>query len=432
MMRRLYLQLYLALLFATVICLLLVGVAFRLLGESGGPPAERLRNAKVVVAETLRGVANAELPARLGPLSGELSMDLSVWDEQGVLLASTSPRPLRAPQRLGPSWTHDRAGLQLFVPIDAGRIVGARVHHRGPRPRFSFFTGLLLLSLVMAAGSYPVARRLAKRLETLAKGVARWGAGDLAHRVPVEGRDEVATLAETFNRAAAQVDALVAQQRETLANASHELRSPLARLQMALALLAEEQQAERRAALLEGARTDIVDLDALIEDLLLMARTDGRAPRRPFENVDLYALLQTEAARVGATAEGQELVLRGDPLLLRHLVRNLLENAQRHGQGTEIRAALEPTTQTVTLVVEDRGPGISEQERERVFAPFYRSKGADRKAEGTGLGLSLVRQVARYHGGEARVVPRAGGGSRFEVVLPRSGPTGAAESVQLD
>jgi signal transduction histidine kinase len=417
--RRLYLQLYLALLAATLGCLLLVGVAFRVWGDSMGPPAERVRNAAVVLAETLRGVPRDELPARLTTLGNELAVDLAVWNADGRLIASTSGFPWRPPRRIGPSWAHDRAGLQLFVPLDDERVVGVRNRRRGARPQVSFFTGLVLLSLVMAAGSYPVARRLAKRLETLAEGVARWGGGDLAHRVPVEGRDEVATLAATFNRAAAQVDTLVAQQRQTLANASHELRSPLARFQMALALLADEERPERRTELIESANADIADLDGLIEDLLLMARADGQSPRRPFEQVDLHALLQAEAARVGASVGGERVEVSGDPLLLRHLVRNLLENAKRYGQGSEIRAALEPAADTITLAVEDRGPGISEHERERIFTPFYRSPGADRAGSGVGLGLSLVRQVAQYHGGQARAVARAGGGSRFEVVLPR-------------
>jgi signal transduction histidine kinase len=418
--RRLYLQLYLALLAATLLCVLAVGVGFRLFGEAMGPPAARLQSASLVVAESLRDASDDELPARLSALGNELSIELGAWDARGVLLASTTRRPPSPPRRIGPGWGRDRGGLELFIAIDGGRVVGLLNRHRGPRPPFSFFTGLLLLSLIMAAGSYPVARRLAKRLETLAAGVARWGAGDLAHRVPVEGRDEVATLAATFNRAAAQVDTLVLQQRQTLANASHELRSPLARLQMALTLVAEEEQPARRTELIEGAQTDIMELDALIEDLLLMARADGRTPRRPFEAVDLLVLLQQEAARVGAVVEGTAAAVQGDPLLLRHMLRNLLENALRYGGGTAIRAALEPSTDTVTFAVEDRGPGILEAERERIFAPFYRIAG-ERAQSGMGLGLSLVRQVAHYHGGRARVVARPGGGSRFEVILPKTG-----------
>jgi signal transduction histidine kinase len=284
----------------------------------------------------------------------------------------------------------------------------------------------------MAVASYPVARRLAKRLEQVASGVKRWGKGDLGHRVPVEGEDEVATLAATFNRAAGQIDELVAQQRQMLANASHELRSPLARLRMALELLSEEPAASERARLIEESRLDIVDLDVLIEELLLMARADGRTPRRPFETTDLRAVVDSEVARLGSdlagaisvAVEGQPAPLQADPLMLRHLVRNLLENAQRHGGGKGVRAIVTAAGDNMILAVEDAGPGIPVEERERIFAPFYRLPGADRSGGGgVGLGLALVRQVARYHGGDARALDGAQGGSRFEVVLPRGGPS---------
>jgi signal transduction histidine kinase len=427
MTRRLYLQLYLAMLAATVICLVAVGIAFRVLGEPMGPPAERLRVASGVLVETLRAVPEAELPSRLEALSEELSMDLIVWDDAGHILADASHRPMIPPRGAAPGWAQDRAGLELVVPLGEGRQVGLRSHRRGhPRRPVSFPAGLVILALFMAVGIYPVARRLTKRLERVATGVERWGKGDLAHRVPVEGHDEVATLAATFNQAAGQIDELVGQQRQMLANASHELRSPLARLRMALELLSEEPREEQRDRLIEDSRQDIVDLDALIEELLLMARADGRTPRRPFQVVDLRALVESEVARLGAgaaTVEGPALSLEADPLLLRHLIRNLLENAQRHGQGKDIKARLAATGDNAILAVEDRGPGIPESERERVFAPFYRVPSAGKDGNGFGLGLALVRQVARYHGGEAFALALpAGAGSRFEVVLPRGGP----------
>jgi signal transduction histidine kinase len=368
-------------------------------------------------------------------------MDLIVWDGDGRVLGDANRRPaipmlpVAPGHAAGRGWIQDRAGLELVVPLGAdGRELGLRSRHRlrGRRP-FSFPIGLVILAIVMAGASYPVARRLAKRLEQVASGVERWGKGDLGHRVPVEGEDEVATLAATFNKAASQIDALVAQQRQMLANASHELRSPLARLRMALELLSEVQAPEERARLIDESRRDIVDLDALIEELLLMARTDGRTPRRPFEAVDLRALIESEAARVGGgpagvgptavAIEGAPAALRGDPLLLRHLVRNLLENAQRHGGGKAVKAIVATTNESVILAVEDGGPGVPVEERERIFAPFYRLPGADRAGSGFGLGLALVRQVARYHGGDAHALVAAQGGSRFEVILPRSGPT---------
>jgi signal transduction histidine kinase len=124
----------------------------------------------------------------------------------------------------------------------------------------------------------------------------------------------------------------------------------------------------------------------------------------------------------------------GDEPLLRHMLRNLLENAVHHGGGLEVRIVLRPpdATDTLTVRVEDAGPGIPEAERERVFAPFYRVGGDGQgQGHGHGVGLALVRQVARYHGGEARHLPRPGGGSAFEARLPRRGPPPATASDPL-
>lgn len=429
MTRRLYLQLYLALLVWTMVWFVAVHVAFRVLGEPVGPPAERLRLASTVVVDSLRDVPAQELPARLGTLADELAMDLVVWSADGRVLAEAARRPMIRPRHPGPGWSQDRAGIELIVPLDDGSQVGlrSRLRPRGAR-RVSFPASVAILSLIMAAGSFPVARHLAKRIERVAAGVARWGKGDLTHRIPVEGRDEVATLAATFNRAAQQIDALVTQQRQMLTNASHELRSPLARLRMALELLGEEPAPEQRARLIDEARHDIVDLDALIEDLLLMARADARTPRRPLESVDLGALVASEVERVGGGVQisGAAPPFEGDPLLLRHLVRNLLENAHRHGQGKDVKAILTSTAESVILAVEDGGPGIPEVERERIFAPFYRlgarAGGGTGGSNGFGVGLAMVRQVARYHAGEVQALAHpSGNGSRFEVVFPRDG-----------
>jgi len=424
-----YLQLYVALLASTVVWFLAVHVAFRMLNDPPGTPAERLRVASGVLAESLRDVRDQDLPARLGPLSEELAMDLAIWGPDGRVLAEATRRPMIRPRHPGPGWSQDRAGIELIVPLDDGRQVGMRSRLRAARParRLSFPAGVLILSLVMAAGSWPVARHLAKRIERVAAGVAHWGKGDLSHRIAVEGRDEVATLAATFNRAATQIELLMNQQRETLANASHELRSPLARLRMALELLGEEPAGDQRMRLIDEARRDIVDLDALIEDLLLMARADARTPRRPLEAVDLRALVEGEVERVGggvASVSGEAPSLDGDALMLRHLVRNLLENAHRHGQGKDVKVTLASTRESVILTVEDGGPGIPEAERERIFAPFYRLPGGSgTSVPGFGVGLAMVRQVARYHGGDVVALAAASGsGSRFEVVLPRNGP----------
>jgi signal transduction histidine kinase len=248
------------------------------------------------------------------------------------------------------------------------------------------------------------------------------GAGDLTARVEVEGRDEVAKLARSFNRAADRIERLVNAQRTMLAGASHELRSPLARMRLAIELLAGADRPELRARLSQ----DIAELDALIGELLLASRLDALEHLERTEDVDLLALLAEEGARTGAEVSGEPVCIQGDARLLRRLMRNLLENAQRYAAGSSIEASVVPLTPTgACLRIADRGPGVPEPERERIFEPFYRPTGLRERGDGgVGLGLALVRQIARHHGGEVRCLPRSDGGTCFEVDLRTSQPQG--------
>ncbi len=299
-------------------------------------------------------------------------------------------------------------------------------------PRWLDEAGLLILLLgllfvAVAAGSYPVARRLTRRLEGLQRGVERFGAGQLSHRVEMGGKDEIARLAESFNQAAERIERLVQSNRSLLANASHELRSPLARLKMALAMQDTVADPGRRAELQQEMSRNIRELDALVEEVLLASRLDA-SRERDHEPVDLLGVLAEEAARVGAQVEGEAVELRGDERLLRRALRNLLENARRYG-GEDVDARLyrrvggksEGTGEGVDEVVVqvcDRGPGVPLEFRERVFEPFFRLPGHAERAGGVGLGLSLVRQIAQQHGGRVSVTAREGGGSCFEIRLP--------------
>ena len=181
-------------------------------------------------------------------------------------------------------------------------------------------------------GAWPLVRRLTRRLENLRRRVEDLGGGDLGARAPVEGRDEVADLARSFNRAADRIQALVEAQRRQLAFASHELRSPLARLRVSLEMMTGDPALKERAA------RDVAELDGLIDELLEASRLEAQRGPGRVEDVDLLALVAEEAARGGAEAEGEPVVLRGDPRLLRRLVRNLLDNARRHGGGAPVEA----------------------------------------------------------------------------------------------
>ncbi len=342
-----------------------------------------------------------------------------------------SPGP-HAP-RLAPGDEPPHAAAPMRLPAEIGPMM-----MRAPnRPLSSLPFGLpgavgplilvVMLFIAVAAGAYPVVRRLTRRLEALKQGVEAFGAGDLGQRVDASGRDEVAAVAATFNRAAERVQTLLRSHQSLLANASHELRSPLARLKMAVTMAAELPPAQR-APLQREIDANIAELDALVEEVLLASRLDAQSPLEPHERVDLLVIAAEEAARidaeVGALDEAARLVVPGSERLLRRAVRNLLENARRYGGGqvqVELQrapGAAPDAAGQVQLSVCDRGAGVPADQRERIFEPFFRLPGHAEREGGVGLGLSLVRQIAQRHGGSVRCEARAGGGSCFVLSLP--------------
>jgi signal transduction histidine kinase len=293
---------------------------------------------------------------------------------------------------------------------------------------------LIWVGIAVALATYPIVRKLTRRLERLQDGVQQWGQGDLSIRVPEAGQDEVAFLAKRFNAAAQRVqtlvqshEALLASQKSLLANASHELRSPLTRIRMGLELMGTSATPAFR----DEISRNISELDQLIEEILLASRLDAReADMGTIEPVDLIGMAAEEAARVDAELDvqapavsdthlgmGTELVVHGVTKLLRRALRNLLENARRYGAGS-ITVSLQQKTQLALIRVCDRGPGVPLELQERIFEPFYRLPGATERDGGVGLGLALVKSIAQRHGGRAYCEANAGGGACFVIELP--------------
>jgi signal transduction histidine kinase len=272
------------------------------------------------------------------------------------------------------------------------------------------------IALAVAIVAYPMVRRLTRRLERLHEGVEQLGAGDLGARVKVEGKDEVARLAESFNRAAERIEQLVGSHKLLLAHASHELRTPLSRIRLGVELLKDGADPKRKREL----ERDIAELDQLIDGILLSSRLDAVRGLDQREDVDLLALAAEEGARFeSCSVAGTPVVVSGDPSLLRRMTRNLIENAERHGlPPIEVEVAREGLQ--AVLIVSDYGQGVPESERERVFTPFFRISG-EQTPSGTGLGLTLVRQIARQHGGDAAWAATPARPSRIRVVLPIAG-----------
>jgi len=403
--RHLYVRIWLAVVSAVVVLALLAAWLWQLDRERDR--AER--PGREIVLLNAAGEVLGQAPARpmRGPSGHHGPVEFQVTTRTGETLFVQLPRPPRPPGG-------GRDGLWWMS--QTGGFVGM----------------LVLVAFAVALGTYPVVRWLTQRLEALQAGVERWGEGDLSARVPVNGSDEVAFLAERFNVAAGRVQALVQSHKTLLANASHELRSPLARIRMGLELLDPADPVRVAAQRAEIAR-NIAELDQLIDEILLASRLDI-ADSTPLhrEDVDLTGLAAEECARTGAQLLVQTpSALQGDARLLRRLIRNLLENARRHGQrgpsgdGT-VELGLDQVVVTgvrhARVSVDDRGPGVPVGQRNRIFEPFYRSAGASEKDGGVGLGLALVRTIAQKHGGSVRCEERPGGGARFVVELPLDPP----------
>ncbi|WGT64153.1 ATP-binding protein [Variovorax paradoxus] len=321
-------------------------------------------------------------------------------------------------------------GLEFDVTLSDGKAITLRVAPRD-RPtgtggfapwRTPFGLGwmIALVGIAVALGVYPIVRRLTQRLETLQRGVQRWGEGDLSVRVIEEGQDEVADLSKRFNASAERIEKLVRSHKSLLANASHELRSPLTRIRMGLELMGDRPSPAAR----DEISRNIGELDQLIDEILLASRLDAsEADMGTIEAVDLTGLAAEECSQVNAEldlvegTDNAKLTVPGVSRLLRRAIRNLLENARRYGAG-EISVELGNANGFATVRVNDRGPGVPAALRDRIFEPFYRLPGASERNGGVGLGLALVKSIAERHGGSVRCEERPGGGASFVIRLP--------------
>lgn len=426
--RHLHLQIFFAMAASIAIAIALGGLVSSWFwrAEDHVPPFARSA-AAFVVRDLPSGDA---LRPALERRAQELGLSLALWDSRGALLASSGrDAPERSPEAREIGVWSTRTATGVVVRLPDGRYVGigaplAQYPHRSvPFPLM-----IIGLGAVLALAAFPVSARITRRLARLSASVERFGEGDLSARVEVRGRDEIAALAQRFNASAAQIEALVTQQRRVLASASHELRAPLARLRMALELVLEpgaRLEDARRAQLLADTSADIDELDSLVSDILVAARAQRPRDDSGFAPVALAALVKQEAERAhvpcDVAAGVERATVRGDARMLARLIRNLIDNARKHAGGAGVELALERDRGELLLRVLDRGPGVPEADRERIFEPFYRPAGhSEGRDGGVGLGLSLVADIARLHAGTALYRAREGGGSVFEVRLPMS------------
>jgi signal transduction histidine kinase len=284
--------------------------------------------------------------------------------------------------------------------------------------------GYPLLLLTVAATSYWLTGLSLAPVTAMRRRVADITASDLSTRVPVPGTgDEIAHLAATMNAMLGRLAATTDAQRRFVADASHELRSPLATIRVAHEIAAVHPEVADWTAVTADVLAEVHRLERLVDDLLFLARSDERGPRLAREDVDLDDLVHAEAHRLRRTtsldvsAHAPPVRVVGDRHHLARALRNLADNAADHA-AARVRLSVDRNEHHALVEVVDDGPGIPPAERERVFQRFVRLDASRQRGRGgTGLGLSIAQEIARSHGGDL-TVENSSGGARLVLRLP--------------
>ncbi|WP_111657149.1 ATP-binding protein [Isoalcanivorax indicus] len=328
-----------------------------------------------------------------------------------------------------------RSSVMVYAPIgNTGEVLVL-----GPLALFdwmplemSVLVGVLGLS-AMGLATYFLVRPLQSRLRKLDAAVRQLGSGDLDARADVSGQDAIGQLGLTFNGMTEHIRRLIESQREMTRAVSHELRTPVARLRFGLEMLADCDAADERRSKLDELDGDIEQLDELIDEILTFARLEEGTPTIDLKPVDMHDLFDqirrqidpikgdltlrdvtdwTQFSEAARQAEGEERYLH-------RILQNLVTNALRYARQ-EITLRYSVQQGMAVMEVGDDGPGIPENERERIFKPFARlDKSRHRASGGYGLGLSIVQRIVEWHGGRIEVGRSDQGGALFRVSWPR-------------
>jgi two-component system, OmpR family, osmolarity sensor histidine kinase EnvZ len=309
-------------------------------------------------------------------------------------------------------WVELRSGDKLIsigFPQD-------RLGMQSPLALLLMMAATIILTLITAV---ILARRITRPLQNLAEAARHVGMGNTPATLAEDGVEELAELAHTFNNMAQQVRALLANRTTLLAGISHDLRTPLARMRLAVEML----PADADPKIISRLKNDVEEMNRLIGEFLAFSRG---LEREALQNIDLNLLLQElvdNAAAEGAVVQWQRLAECVRPvgqMALRRILGNLLNNAIRYGAGKQVELLCECGEKEIVLHVLDRGPGIPPEEAENVFRPFYRIESSRSTVTGgSGLGLAIAKQLADVNGWKIELLPRTGGGTEARLTIPQ-------------
>ena len=386
------------------------------------PPADRARVLKAVTSDTfhVRIVGASEAGSldgsRMPGVEWLLGQYLESLPDREVLAFRQSSEPARPIVRLLERLSGDRrAPISIAVALLDGNYAVFEIRGDASRRVFGIPVGLgigLFGCLFAATAMWAIARE-ARPLRALARSLSLFAGDGLPREIEPRGAPEIRRLIATTNDMQGRISALIKGRTMLLGAISHDLKTYITRLRLRAETIENEDQRVR-------AERDLDEMTALIDDALSVARGATVSDRR--ESVDLMALVTDEIVRRQdnaiefAACSESKVAVHGDPIALRRVIANLIDNARGH--GSRCRVSLGLVDSMVTIAVEDDGPGIPEGEREAVFEPFYRlEKSRNRSTGGSGLGLAIARQITEAHGGVMKLGASALGGLRAELRL---------------
>lgn len=322
--------------------------------------------------------------------------------------------------------------ISIISPIPSST---SEVLVMGPVPLFNWMpfqlaAGITLLSLfVLSLGIYGLLVPMQRKLREVSYALNKMKTGNMSLRLPVEGSDEMATLASSYNNMSDHIQRLIEAQRELMRAVSHELRTPVARIRFAVEMMADEDDYDYRLQQVEQIDKDIEALNTLIDEIMTYAKLEQGMPSIEFEEIDLFEVLNQVAVETDALKTGKEVEVLPMPVLvtveaerryLHRVVQNLVGNAVRYCEQKILISGGLDAKGMAYICVEDDGPGIPEADRARIFEAFARLDDSRTRASGGyGLGLSIVSRIAYWFGGEIQVDQSPTlGGARFIIIWP--------------
>ncbi len=390
------------------------------------------RGAANLVIDRIRQRSRDQWPAVVEELQTVFGIPLSIRPISEVQLSAKRQRKLQQGELVvvdnnqAAERYYQRIGDSLYV-LKAGPI--------GQPFLIQAFAAivLIILAVLVAVAVYAWVRPVWRDLSTLDRTAAAFGQGDFAARMDVSSRAALRGLAEAFNGMADRIQRLIRSHQDLTNAVSHELRTPVARLRFGIDMLQDATEERDRQRYVSGMRADIDELDALIAELLTYARFDRDGPNLVFNRRELGKWLEefighmrheTEKVAVVLNSHGSECDDEAafEPRLMARALGNLLRNARRHARE-RVEVGYEIQNGLCRLWVDDDGPGIPAEERERILEPFARlDDSRDRTSGGVGLGLAIVRQIMSWHGGQVAVTESPAGGARLTLRWPSAGP----------